>query len=95
MLFNQLYKRISLEYFPSCPQPQNRFRAIFNFLTNYEKDYNRQTTAHMSFMYMYSCIHTLGYKIKSLTLLKFQKQTRVKLAGNPVSSPSVVAIRFE
>ena len=32
-------------------------------------------------------IHTLGYKIKSLTLLKrinFTKQTRVKLAGNAV-----------
>ena len=29
----QLYKQISLKYFPSCPLPQNRSRAIFNFLT--------------------------------------------------------------
>ena len=37
-------------------------------------------------------IHTLGYKIKSVTLLKqinFTKQTRIKLAGNAVSSPAV------
>jgi len=31
--YSQLYKRISLEYFPSCPLLQNLSRAIFYFLT--------------------------------------------------------------
>ena len=55
---------------------------------------------------VYSTIHTLGYKIKSLTLLKrlnITKQTRVKLAGHAVpatwsqqdiSTPFSILIEF-
>ena len=44
--------------------------------------YNHQTTPHIS--YIYIIIRTLGYKIKSLTLLKqitFRIKIRTKLAG--------------
>ena len=56
--------------------------------------YNRQTTPYIS--YIYTVLHTLGYKIKSLTLLKqinLTKQTRAKLASNSVSLPLVTVTR--
>ena len=56
----------------------------FNYLTMKTITYNRQATPHISYVH----IHTLGYKIKTLTLLKevnFTKQnTLAKLAGNSV-----------
>ena len=52
---------------------------------------NRQTIPHISYIH----IHIVGYKIKSLTLLKqinFTKETHAKLAGNSVLSPSVAVM---
>ena len=60
----------------------------------------KTTTAKLLLTYLICTLyimytHPLGYKIKSLTLLKrinFTKQTRVKLTGNTVSLPSVSAM---
>ena len=45
----QLYKWISLEYFPSCSPLQDHSQAIL-------KDYNRQTTAHICYMYTHTIL---------------------------------------
>ena len=64
--YSKLYKRISIEYFPSCPPPQNRSMTIFYFVTSLRKNYNHQTTPHISYMYMYT--HTrLQNKITNIT----------------------------
>ena len=88
------YTRISPDIVSSCSPSQNQSRAIFYYS---DSTITETTTAKLLVTYLI-CIrmHTLGYKIKSLTLLKrinFTKQTRVKLAGNAVLSPSVAATR--
>ena len=61
-----------------------------SYQVNYKND-NKQPPNYFSHI-----VYTLGYKIKSLTLLKqinFTKQTCTKLAGNAISSPSVAFTR--
>ena len=73
----QLYKRISLEYFPSCAVAGD---LLFS---DYEKDYNRQTTPHISYMYTYT--HTrLQNKITNII-----ETNKLHKTNSLVSSPSV------
>ena len=63
----------------------------FIFWLNYEK-----TTTNLLLRYLI-CIHTLSYKIKSLTLLKginFTKQTCVKLTGNAVPASRLDTVQY-
>ena len=55
---------------------ENRPRAIFNFLTYYEKEYNRQITLHISYMYMYAH-NSLKYKLHKTNSCKTRRQRSV------------------
>ena len=60
--------------------------------------YEKSTTTKLLLTYLICIhIHTQGYKIKSLTLLKwinFTKQTRVKLAGNAVPARRLDIVQY-
>ena len=84
-----------LEYFPSChscPPPQYRYRVILLSDLTLKTTTYHQITPHICYIHL----HTLGYKIKSLTLVKqinFTKHIHAKLAGNAASLPSMAITR--
>ena len=59
---SQLYKRTSLEYFPSCPPPQNQFWAIFYILTKLWKWQHTTTKLLLTYLvYIYTTELDLWY----------------------------------